>query len=70
MSDLRNTAMDLYNDTHPIHETINRVVWEAFAMGVIEGMKRYAWWKDGVEYVGNCGKTLRDAIAEVERELK
>ncbi len=34
--------------------------------GVIEGMTRFAWWKDGVEMVGTCGTTLKKAIEEVE----
>ena len=36
--------------------------------GIIEGLTRYAWWKDGVQYVGTCGSTLRQAIADVEAE--
>jgi hypothetical protein len=36
--------------------------------GVIEGLTRYAWWKDGVQYVGTCGRTLQDAIVDVEKE--
>lgn len=36
--------------------------------GIIEGLSRYAWWKDGVQYVGTCGRTLKEAIADVERE--
>ena len=34
--------------------------------GVIEGMRRFAWWKDGVEYVGTCGTTLERAIKDLE----
>ena len=34
--------------------------------GIIEGINRYAWWKDGIQYVGNPGKTLKEAIEEVE----
>lgn len=36
--------------------------------GIIEGLTRYAWWKDGVQYVGTCGSTLKQAIADVEAE--
>lgn len=25
----------------------------------------YAWWKDGVEYVGTTGKTLKEAQKEI-----
>lgn len=34
--------------------------------GVEEGIRRYAWWKDGVQYVGTCGTTLKDALKAVE----
>lgn len=35
---------------------------EAKKEGYIEGLRAYAWWKDGVEYVGSCGTTLKQAI--------
>lgn len=35
--------------------------------GLKEGIWRYAWWKDGVQYVGTTGKTYADAIAEIEQ---
>ena len=40
----------------------------AFEDGIIRGLRMYAWWKDGTEYVGTCGTTLRDAIAKVKGE--
>jgi len=40
-----------------------------FIEGVIEGMRAFAWWKDGVEYVGTGGKTLKEAIAEAKEGL-
>jgi hypothetical protein len=36
--------------------------------GIAEGLKRFAWWKDGVEYVGTCGTTLKDALKDLEDE--
>jgi hypothetical protein len=27
-----------------------------------EGVRNWAWWKDGVEYVGTCGTTLKNAL--------
>ena len=30
--------------------------------GRIEGLSEYAWWKDGVQYVGTCGTTLKEAL--------
>jgi hypothetical protein len=40
----------------------------AYYSGLREGLKRYAWWKDGVQYVGSCGRTLKHALEEVDRE--
>ncbi len=34
------------------------------------GVWLFAWWKDGVEYVGNCGKTLKEALEYITREEK
>ena len=31
------------------------------------GLTEYAWWKDGVQYVGTCGRTLADAIADTAK---
>jgi len=31
-----------------------------------EGLRAFAWWKDGVQYVGSCGTTLADAIRELD----
>jgi exonuclease VII small subunit len=36
----------------------------------VKGIKRFAWWKDGVEYVGTCGLTLEQALKEVDEELE
>jgi len=37
----------------------------------LQGMKvallAFAWWKDGIQYVGTCGTTLTDALAMVEQ---
>lgn len=36
--------------------------------GVKEGLWKYAHWQDGVQYVGNCGTTLKEAYDKVEQE--
>ena len=36
--------------------------------GLIDGLTRYAWWRDGTQYVGTCGTTLKDAILEVTED--
>lgn len=44
----------------------------AFWQGARQGLRLYAWWKDGVEYIGTRGTTLRQALKDVEdaeREL-
>jgi hypothetical protein len=40
----------------------------AYEEGYLHGLREYAHWKDGVQYVGTCGKTLADAIAEFKEE--
>ena len=37
-----------------------------YKKGFIDGMKCFAHWKNGVEYVGTSGKLLKDAIDEIE----
>ena len=32
--------------------------------GYVTALTAYAWWKDGEQYVGTCGTTLADAIAQ------
>jgi hypothetical protein len=34
--------------------------------GIKIGLRQFAWWKDGVEYVGTCGCTLERAIQDVD----
>lgn len=36
--------------------------------GLGDGVYMYAWWKDGVQYVGTTGRTCKDALAQVEEE--
>ena len=36
--------------------------------GLREGVTLYAWWRDGVQYVGTCGRTLADALAEIDQQ--
>jgi hypothetical protein len=43
---------------------IQRVKAEARREGMREGIELYAWWKDGVQYVGTCGRTLKEALNE------
>lgn len=36
--------------------------------GKREGIRLYAWWKDGKQYVGTTGTTLKEALKEVSKE--
>jgi hypothetical protein len=40
----------------------------AWLKGYIDGLRAFAHWKDGVQYVGTCGTTLKEAIEEAKRE--
>jgi hypothetical protein len=40
----------------------------AYLRGFIDGLRHFAWWKDGVEYVGTCGTTLKQAIDAAKRD--
>lgn len=39
---------------------------DSYYDGVADGLSVFAWWKSGVQYVGTCGRTLREAVAKVE----
>ena len=36
-----------------------------YSRGIMRGLSMYAWWKDGIQYVGTCGTTLKEAISRV-----
>lgn len=40
----------------------------AFYKGMREGVALYAHWKDGVQYVGTTGKTLKKALEDIAKE--
>ena len=42
---------------------------EAYLEGFIAGLELYAWWKDGVQYVGTCGTTLKEAVEWAKKEF-
>lgn len=37
---------------------------EAYNRGFVDGVTKYAWWRDGTQYVGTCGITLKDAVKD------
>jgi hypothetical protein len=38
----------------------------AYYQGLRDGIRHYAHWRDGVQYVGTTGRTLDEALANVE----
>ena len=41
---------------------------KAYYSGLRNGLERFAWWKDGVQYVGSCGTTLQEALHIMQQE--
>lgn len=37
----------------------------AWAVGYEAALRRFSWWKDGIQYAGSCGTTLEEALKEV-----
>ena len=39
---------------------------EIYDKGFKAGLEAYAWWKDGIQYVGTSGTTLKQALEKLE----
>ena len=46
------------------NERLRKCIKIRYEEGFITGLREYAWWKDGVQYVGTCGQTLKEAIEQ------
>ena len=46
-------------------ENCKRIVNAVHTDGIKEGLTAYAWWKDGLQYVGTCGTTLAEALRRI-----
>ena len=42
----------------------------AYYKGLREGIQLYAHWRDGVQYVGTTGRTLKTAIELIDQQEK
>jgi len=40
----------------------------AYITGLKDGVTKYAWWKDGTQYVGTCGRTLKEALSDIDKQ--
>lgn len=43
---------------------------QTYYSGMASGIYKYAHWKDGVQYVGTTGKTLKQALDELQIECE
>ncbi len=41
---------------------------KAYDKGYVDAVTHFAWWKDGIQYVGSCGTRLADVLAHVEKQ--
>jgi len=48
------------------NEALQAEVKRQYRKGYEDSLEAYAWWKDGVQYVGSCGTTLKQALKEGE----
>lgn len=39
----------------------------AYFAGLRKGLWMYAWWKDGTQYIGTTGVTLKNALEEMAK---
>ena len=40
---------------------------DEYKKGFIAGIKCFAWWKDGIQYVGTTGMTLKQALETIDK---
>ena len=40
----------------------------AYYEGMRDGIRLYAHWRDGVQYVGTTGRTLKQALADIDQD--
>ena len=48
------------------YECAHEIILISYYNGIKDGVRRFAWWKDGIQYVGTCGNTLANALKEIE----
>ena len=51
---------------HNARKAISGSEIKIFRAGLKEGLRMFAWRKDGTQYVGTCGGILKDVLAEVD----
>ena len=51
-------------------EEIQKKLEGAYLLGANDALELYAWWKDGEQFVGSCGTTLKQARETLENDLE
>jgi len=51
-----------------VRAVVKVVVRVEYKEGLKEGVTRFAWWKEGVQYVGTTGKTLKQALEDIDND--
>ncbi len=49
-------------------DDLRKAARSAYFDGRREATRDWAWWKDGTQYVGTCGKTLQQALDLISSE--
>ena len=49
-------------DPRTLEAALDAAEQRAYLEGVKCGLAAFAWWKDGTQYVGTCGTTLKQAL--------
>ena len=55
------------NEAEKVLRRAQEATKQAYHLGFIDALTCFAHWKDGVQYVGTCGATLRGAIETLDR---
>ena len=45
-----------------------RFEWMLYFSGERNATRYWAHWKDGIQYVGSCGTTLKEALDRIDKE--
>lgn len=47
-------------------EELNDLIKRVYRRGFAHGLGTFAWFKNGTQFVGTCGVTLREALGDME----
>ena len=76
MTDSRDRAKRLLKEValqvmdYQKYGVVEALLHEVRAEALIEGVTMYAWWKDGEQWVGSCGTTLKEAIKKIKAKAE